>query len=69
MPPAFDEMPTDKGNPETWADLNGEETRCLLGLQSYYTRIEDKAAQEALELAWVDLKREFQRLQPFPWYK
>lgn len=69
MPMFEEEGLPERGDPGKWVELNGEETRCLLGLQSYYTRIEDKSAQESLRIAWEDLKREFPRLAPYLWYK
>lgn len=59
----------DHGDAEKWAELTGEETRCLIGLKNYYTTFMDKPDIEALELAWIDLKHEFERLRPFTWYK
>jgi hypothetical protein len=64
----------DRGEPSEWAELNGEETRCLLGLKLYYTTpglYTESGESEigALQMAWEDLKREFPRLEPFKWYK
>lgn len=58
----------DHGDPNSWATLDAEELRCLEGLRSYYVKIEDKQPHVGLELAWVDLKREFPRLKAFNWY-
>lgn len=68
----------DHGDPEKWVDLNDEQTRCFLGLKGYYVRIENKIEEEALELAWADLKKEtdrktgklnFPELQDAIWYR
>lgn len=67
--PTVDDFTEDHGDPSTWAELDGEETRCLLGLKSYYVRHDDKSEQKALELAWADLQREHKRLLEFPWFR
>ena len=67
--PTLDNFHENHGDPSKWAQLNGEETRCLLGLKSYYVRVVDKSEQEALELAWVDLQTEHKRLLEFLWFQ
>jgi hypothetical protein len=71
------EMP-DHGDPGNWIELSGKENRCLLGLKNYYTIFEEKALEQATELAWKDLKKEvnrktgklaFSHLENATWFK
>lgn len=59
----------DHGDANNWGKLEAEEARCLVALKKYYEVAEGKDDIEALELAWIDLKREFGRLMEFVWYK
>lgn len=59
----------ERGDPADWVELTGEENRCLLGLQAYYMKIEDKTELAALSLAWKDLKKEFFHLETHSWFK
>lgn len=59
----------DHGKPEDWATLDTEETRCVLGLKKYYMIFHGNTEEDALELAWTDLKTEFDRLKTFSWFK
>lgn len=59
----------DRGPSSEWAELSGEETRCLLGLKSYYKTFEDCSDEGAMAKAWVDLQKEFERLREFKWFK
>ncbi len=65
---ATEDLFPNHGEESEQTELNGEETRCLIGLKSYYITFEERSEQEALEKAWEDLKREFPRLEPFKWY-
>lgn len=58
MATAIQERFPDHGDEGTWVKLDSEQTRCLLGLKNYYMVCEDKSAETALELAWIDLKKE-----------
>lgn len=62
-------MDDQKGNREDWVELSSEENRCLMGLKKYYMAIEEKPEEEATEKAWIDLKREFGRLESYKWYR
>lgn len=71
---AVEEPLPNKGDPNSWAILSEEETRCLLGLKKYYELFEDKPEEAnpehaPIERAWKDIQREFKRLQKFKWYK
>ena len=66
------------GDPSTWVELTGEQTRCLIGLRNYYSKIEAKPPDVASTLAWQDLKNErdhntgqllFPELANATWYK
>lgn len=59
----------DHGKPEDWATLTTEEGRCFLGLKKYYQVAEQRVEEDSMEKAWVDLKKEFTRLETFPWFK
>lgn len=62
-------VPIDHGKPEDWAILNPEETRCILGLKKFYIVFEANSEEVALERAWADLKKEFDRLEIYTWFK
>lgn len=73
-----DMLSPDRGDPSTWVDLNDEQTRCIASLKTYYIKIENKTEDEALVLAWADLKKEtdrktgklsFPELQSAIWFK
>lgn len=64
-----EEVFPDHGPESEWIELNQEETRCILGLQKYWKTFEKKPDNVALELAWIDLKKEFPRLVDAKWWK
>jgi hypothetical protein len=59
----------DRGQPSEWVTLTTEETRCIEGLKKYYVIHESLPEQEVEMKAWEDLKREFERLKEYKWYK
>lgn len=59
----------DRGDEKDWADLDSEESRCLVGLIKYWKVIEEKDEQTAAMLAWDDIQREKPRLVNFKWFK
>lgn len=64
-----EEYEEDRGDPNQWVELTGEESRCLLGLKNYYKIFLEDTDEVATVKAWADLKKEFKHLVDIKWFK
>ena len=64
----------ERGEPDSWVQLDAEETRKFLGLKMYYVKVhfpeKEKPTEQACEVfAWKDLQKECPQLFGYSWYK